>query len=98
MRDLKAAIAAAMLAAGTVAAPPAAADCVCRCVNGTVQALCSSTLDVEPICAPAICPIVPPAIRPIDPPTLPPIGTTECRPEQVLNPATNRYEWRQVCR
>ena len=80
------------------AATGARADCVCRCVNGTVQALCSSTLDIEPICAPALCPIVPPAIRPIDPPTVPPVGTTSCRSEQVLNPATNLYEWRQVCR
>ncbi len=74
------------------------AGCVCRCVNGEVQAMCSSTLDIEPICAPAICPIVPPAIRPIDPPTLPPIGTSSCRSEQVLNPYTRQYEWRQICR
>ena len=79
---------------------PAAADagCVCRCVNGEVQAVCSSSLDIEPICAPAICPITPPAIRPIDPPTVPPIGTSSCRSEQVLNPYTGAYEWRQVCR
>lgn len=79
---------------------PAAADasCVCRCVNGEVQAICSSTLDIEPICAPAICPITPPAIRPIDPPSVPPIGTSSCRSEQVLNPSTRQYEWRQICR
>ena len=80
------------------AAGGAHAECVCRCVNGSVQALCSGSLDIEPICAPTLCPIVPPAIRPIDPPTIPPIGTSACRSEQVLNPATNRYEWRQVCR
>ncbi len=76
----------------------AGAGCVCRCVNGEMQAICSSTLDIEPICAPAICPITPPAIRPIDPPTVPPIGTSSCRSKQVLNPQTGRYEWQQICR
>ena len=88
-----------MLVILLVLAPEVArAGCVCRCVNGEVQAICSSTLDIEPVCAPAICPIVPPAIRPIDPPTVPPIGTSSCRSEQVLNPSTRQYEWRQICR
>jgi hypothetical protein len=73
------------------------ASCTCRCVNGSVQALCTSTLDIQPICAPQICPIVPPSISPIQPPTIPPIGTSSCAPQQVLNPYTNQYEWRRVC-
>lgn len=32
----------------------AQAECVCRCVNGEVRALCSSSLDIRPICAPTI--------------------------------------------
>lgn len=75
----------------------AMADCICECVNGSVQALCSSSMDLQPICAPEICPIVPPAIQPIQPPTLPPLGTSSCAPEQVLNPATGQYEWQSVC-
>jgi hypothetical protein len=55
-------------------ASDAFAGCVCRCVNGSVQAICSSTLDIQPICAPQICPIVPPSIAPIQTPTIPPIG------------------------
>ena len=30
-------------------APVAHADCVCRCVNGEVRALCTSSLDLEPM-------------------------------------------------
>ena len=77
---------------------PAKADCVCSCVNGENIALCSSTLDIEPICPPKICPIVPPSIRPIETPSIPPIGTTSCRNEQVYNQYTRRYEWQRVCR
>jgi hypothetical protein len=78
-------------------ASDAFAGCVCRCVNGSVQAICSSTLDIQPICAPQICPFVPPSITPIQPPSIPPIGTTSCAPVQVLNPRTNQYEWQRVC-
>ena len=53
------------------------ANCVCRCVNGSVQALCSSSIDLPPICAPQICPITPPSIAPIQAPSIPPIGTTQ---------------------
>ena len=85
-----------LLMAGLLAGV-ANASCVCRCVNGEVRALCESTIDLPPICPPKICPIVPPSIEPIQKPTLPPIGTKECRQVQVLNPDTNRYEWRTVC-
>lgn len=74
------------------------AACVCRCVNGSVQVLCSNSIDLPPICAPQICPITPPSIAPIQTPTIPPIGTTQCRQAQVFNPRTGQHEWREVCR
>ena len=75
----------------------AEARCVCRCVNGDVQPICESSIDLPPICAPQICPHTPPSIAPIMPPTVPPIGTAGCEEKQVLNPYTGRYEWRRVC-
>jgi hypothetical protein len=77
--------------------PKANADCVCRCVNGEVRAICQSSIDLQPICAPAVCPIVPSRVEPITPPTVPPIGTSGCRNVQVLNPDTGQYEWHRVC-
>ena len=74
------------------------AACQCRCVNGQVTALCNSTLEIPPICAPQICPIVPPSIQPIPKPDLPPLGTTSCTQAQVFNPSTGRYEWQRVCK
>lgn len=76
----------------------AVADCVCRCVNGEVKALCSSSIDLQPICSPTLCPLVPPSIAPLPSPQLPPLGTSACRQVQVLNPRTNQYEWQRVCR
>ena len=73
------------------------ADCVCTCVNGEVTALCSSSLDIAPICAPRICPLTPPSIAPIQSPKISPLGTTSCRQMQVLNAYTLRYEWKRVC-
>jgi hypothetical protein len=74
------------------------ARCICTCMNGANQPLCESALDLPPICPPRICPIKPPSIEPIKLPSIPPIGTRSCRMEQVLNPYTERYEWREVCR
>ena len=62
----------------------AEARCVCRCVNGDVQPICESAIDLPPICAPQICPLAPPSVTPIMPPTVPPIGTTGCEEKQVL--------------
>lgn len=76
----------------------ASADCYCTCINGANVPICSSTLDIPPICPPRVCPIEPPSITPINPPTIPPIGTQNCRQEQVFNNNTGRYEWRQICR
>jgi hypothetical protein len=39
------------------------ADCVCRCVDGEMQALCNSSIEIAPICPPRVCPIMSPSIR-----------------------------------
>jgi len=73
------------------------AKCECVCINGEVQALCTSTLDLEPICPPRVCPITPPSVQPIQTPRVPPIGTTTCSQQQVYNEYTYEYEWQEVC-
>ena len=73
------------------------AACVCRCIDGEMQPLCESSVDVPPICPVTVCAMVPPAVRPIQPLGLPPLGTSQCSQRQVLNPATRQYEWRSVC-
>jgi hypothetical protein len=79
------------------AANVANADCQCACVNGTVQAICESAIDLKPLCPPTLCPLAPPAITPIAAPTLPPIGTSHCAPKQVVDPNTGEYIWRTLC-
>ena len=74
------------------------AECICTCVNGVNQPLCTSSLDIPPICPSRICPIEPLSIEPIRPPRIPPIGTERCWMQQVLNPYTGRYEWGEICR
>ena len=78
-------------------ATPAQADCTCACVNGQVEALCSSSIDLKPLCAMQLCPMTPLSITPIKPLTLPPLGTTSCHQAQVLNPYTRQYQWQTVC-
>jgi hypothetical protein len=87
---------AALVTTATFGIPVANAACQCGCMNGNVEAVCSSWLDITPICAPRICPIVTPAIRPIDPPRVPPIGASKCRSEQVWD--GEKYEWVETCR
>ena len=76
----------------------AQASCSCKCVNGQVKALCSSSIDLKPICSPRVCPITPPSVKPIDTPSIPPIGTKVCTNKQVYNDATFQYEWKKVCK
>jgi hypothetical protein len=75
----------------------AEASCVCRCVDGQMQPLCSSSIDLPLICPMTTCPLTPPSIAPIQPTQLPPLGTSQCSQGQVLNPATRQYEWRSIC-
>jgi hypothetical protein len=86
-----------LLMAGVLAARPARAACVCRCVEGVMRSLCDNTIEIRPICPPTVCPITPPGIAPINPPQAPPLGTQQCVPRQVFNPQTGRYEWRTIC-
>jgi hypothetical protein len=73
------------------------AACRCVCMNGEVRAVCSSTLDIEPICSPRVCPIVTPSIEPIQRPRVPPVGTSNCVQKQIYSERTRRYEWKEVC-
>jgi len=91
MRLLLAAVLALLLMA------EARAACVCRCVDGEMQSLCESSVDVPPVCPVTVCAIVPPSIKPVQPPAIPPLGTSQCSQRQVLNPTTRQYEWRDVC-
>ena len=71
--------------------------CRCVCMDGQVQAVCSNSLEIQPICAPRICPIETPSIAPIQTPRVPPIGTNRCVQKNVYNDSTGRYEWKEVC-
>jgi hypothetical protein len=73
-------------------------SCTCMCVNGEVEPVCHSSIDMPTVCAPRVCSIVPPSVQPIDPPTVPPVGTNECKSEQVYNENTGQYEWKEICR
>jgi len=75
----------------------ATANCECRCVDGEVRAICSSSIDLEPICSPRICPITNPSVTPIQRPVVPPIGTETCEQKQVYNEYTHQYEWKEIC-
>ena len=79
------------------AVPQKTSSCHCACVNGEVKALCASSLDVPPICAPRVCPIVTPSVKPIAPPRVPPVGTSKCKMKQVYNEKTKKYEWKSIC-
>jgi hypothetical protein len=75
----------------------ARASCECRCVEGRTQALCTSSIDLPPMCPPMVCPIAPLSIAPLPRLRLPPLGTTQCTQRQILNPDTGEYEWHRVC-
>lgn len=75
----------------------AQAACVCRCVGGEVQPICTSSLDLPPICSPRMCPMTSPSLEPLARPTLPPLGTSSCQQRQVLDESTGRYRWRTIC-
>ena len=76
----------------------AMATCRCVCVDGEQEAVCTSAMELPPICAPQVCPIVPAAVAPIGVPIIPPLGTSECTPQQILNSYTGHYDWETICR
>lgn len=86
-----------LVLAGILGLTNAYAECVCQCVNGQMQPLCQNSIDLPPICPPAICPIASPSIAPINPPTIPPLGTTSCRQARVCD-TVGHCQWQQVCR
>lgn len=73
------------------------AECECRCMGGQNRPLCTSTMEIPPICAPTVCPIQPPALQPLMAPSLPPLGTVSCSMRQVYNPAARQYQWESIC-
>ncbi len=72
------------------------AECVCQCVDGQMQPLCQSSIDVPPICPAAVCPIAAPSIAPVKPAIIPPIGTSQCRQARVCD-TFGHCQWQQVC-
>lgn len=92
-------IVAAIALASPIALPaPASAACTCQCVNGQMTPICSSSIDLPPICPARLCPLTPPKVAPITPLKLPPLGTTACRMEQVYNDDAGEYQWERICR
>ena len=79
-------------------ASEAPAECICRCINGELGAICLGPTDVPPACVPRICPASPQSTPPRIAQKAPPAGTTQCRMAQVLNPQTDQYEWIELCR
>lgn len=73
------------------------AECECRCIGGQNRPICSSTMEMPPICPPTICPIEPPAVQPLMAPQLPPLGTSSCQTRQVWNPYARQYQWQRIC-
>jgi len=74
----------------------AEASCTCHCIDDEMQPLCTTSLDIRPICPVRICPIAGPSIAPINPPTIPPVGTSSCRQARICDPFGN-CRWQQVC-
>ena len=75
----------------------ARADCTCECVNGKMQPLCDSSIDLPPLCPLTLCPLATPSLAPLNPLTLPPLGTSECHEAQICDQFGN-CRWQQVCR
>lgn len=89
---------AAFLAGLAIAATgPAEAACVCRCVAGKAQPVCSSSTDIPPLCNSTVCPMSPPKVSPMDQAKPKPSVKPGCTVRQVYDPATGRHEWGQIC-
>lgn len=73
------------------------ASCECLCINGKVEAVCTSSSELKPYCAPRLCPYAPPNLAPAMQNTLPPAGTTSCEMKQVYNEQIKKYEWKRIC-
>jgi hypothetical protein len=83
------------MALGPAFSPASHADCYCEYINGVVQPMCGSSLDIRPTCgATSYLPERPAAYtaRPL----LPPLRTESCRPAMVCN-RHGLCRWRWVC-
>jgi len=76
----------------------AGAACVCRCLDGKAQPVCSSSTDIPPLCNTTACPMSPPRVSPQDALQPKPTVKPGCKIRQVYNPETGRHEWGQICR
>lgn len=88
----------AVLALGSILANGgASANCICRCVNGVSQPVCTSGYDVEPSCPPRLCPVPPRPPAQVEAVPVFPEKTRFCEFKQVLNERTGQYERKKVC-
>lgn len=90
-------VAISVFASGVLAlfANDAVASCTCSCNDGRVQAICTSSFDIRPICPAVPCAprIGASQVTPVGPP-----GTKgSCRDERVCD-AFQRCEWKSSCR
>jgi hypothetical protein len=79
---------------------PASASCRCECVEGKVQSICESSLDVRTSCTFKECPHMFPSQKPLGDehsPLVPPNGTSHCESKRVWNEEKKDYEWRKLC-
>jgi len=76
------------------------AACECKCISGNVKLVCKGKVNFKPICTPRICAksktIVPIKRKFVPPP--PVVKFTDCEQRKVLNPSTNKFIWRTICR
>ena len=77
-------------------APQAQAACTCQCVNGSLQPLCSSPMDLQPTNCMGFCPMTAPSLPSVTP-TMPPLGTGVCEQARVCDRSGNCRSQR-VCR
>lgn len=97
-RAMRAALlAAAVLVALAALSGAAGAACVCRCLGGKAQAVCSNSTDIPPLCSSTVCPMSPPRVSPMDAAKPKPMVKPGCKIRQVYNPDTGRHEWGQIC-
>jgi hypothetical protein len=69
--------------------------CICLCVDGDLQPVCDSPLDLQPICGYEMCGNPPPALKPLEPIQLPPLGTSKCGLKQVKIGGV--WQWVSIC-
>ena len=71
------------------------ASCICRCLDGRMQPLCSSENDMPAFCDQTPCPHDAPVANA---PTVPTVGKRRCFQMKKFNPQTGLNEWQKVCR